>query len=71
METIQLQKGQTYLSQKAHSLKVQKGQVWVTIEGDEEDYILNEGQSLPMKQNHLVLLQGLEQALILFDTEKA
>jgi len=69
METIQLQKGQTYLSKRSLSLKVQKGQVWVTIEGDEEDYVLEEGQCLPPQENRVVLLQGLEQALILFDTE--
>ena len=69
METIQLEKGQTYLSKQASTLKVQKGQVWVTIEGDEEDYVLEEGESLPPQENRLVVLQGLEQALILFDTE--
>ncbi len=70
METIQLNKGQTFLSKQRQALKVQKGQVWVTIEGDDEDYILEAGQSLPPQEKRSVLLQGLVQASILFDTEQ-
>lgn len=68
METIHLEKNQIYLGQRNSLFTVQKGRIWVTIEGDQEDYILNEGQSFPIQKNRLVVLQGLEQALILFDT---
>lgn len=71
MEIIRLLKGQTYLSKESYSLKVQKGRVWVTVEGDLEDYILKKGEELAPQENCVVLVQGLEQAVILFDTETA
>lgn len=69
MEAIKLKKGETYLNKQSRRLKIMQGRVWITIEGDDEDYILDEGDLFTPQENHAVVLQGLEQALILFDTE--
>lgn len=66
---ISLDKGQTYLNKESRRLKVKQGRVWITVEGDEEDYVLNEGECFASRANNNVVLQGLEQALISFDTE--
>lgn len=66
---IQLEKGQTYQNKQARLWTVKSGQIWITVEGDEQDYVLKAGESFPNQENQRVVLQGLEQALILFDTE--
>lgn len=66
---IYLNKGQTYLNRNLPTLKVIQGRVWVTIEGDEKDYVLEKGETLAAAPDLSVVLQGLEHALILFDTE--
>lgn len=74
MKTMKLEQGQTYLNTHPRPLLVKYGKVWLTIEGDATDYILCEGESFSATPNQSmlnqsVLLQGLEQALILFTTE--
>jgi len=64
MEIRTLDKGETLLSHDPVQVRVQFGRIWMTIEGDENDYILNPGESVLVDHNQTVLLEGIENAQI-------
>ena len=50
------------------TVRVAKGRVWLTREGDIRDYILNAGDSLELAASGLVVLFGLTEATFQVDT---
>jgi hypothetical protein len=49
-------------------LRVARGRVWVTRDGDIRDYVLSAGESLELAAGGRVVLFGLTEALFQFDT---
>jgi hypothetical protein len=42
----------------------QRGQIWITQEGDVRDAVLNEGESLQLEKDGLTLIQALSPATV-------
>jgi hypothetical protein len=49
-------------------LRVARGRVWLTRDGDIRDYVLNAGESLDLVAGGRVVLFGLTEALFQIDT---
>jgi hypothetical protein len=46
------------ISHQAETLQVASGRVWITIEGEPDDYWLSAGESLPVPANRLIVIEA-------------
>ncbi len=65
-ETVVLDSQQTLAIQKANSIKITcvQGEIWLTVTGDHLDYLLQEGQSICLRNSKNIVIQALSAAKI-------
>ena len=65
---LALNTNQTVSTSEARGLAVEvvRGSVWVTFEGQRDDYLLNPGERLPINVRGCLVIQGLAQSEIMF-----
>ncbi len=49
----------------ARRLRVQRGMVWVTVDGDADDHVLGRGQCLVLPRHRHALMQPLDGAALI------
>jgi hypothetical protein len=57
--TVQIQKGRFFRCQKQGFIQVMKGELWITVAGDREDYVLSENQHFSHRDQSLLVAEAL------------
>ncbi|MGZ5278622.1 MAG: DUF2917 domain-containing protein [Pseudobdellovibrionaceae bacterium] len=65
-----LKKGEILaLNEQGLSLKISRGQIWLTRAGDNKDYILLDGETLNSELNSQILIQALVDTTIAYSAQ--
>jgi hypothetical protein len=65
-----LKKGQILtLNEQALSLRLSKGEIWLTKAGDSKDYVLLEGETHNSGSNQHILIEALEDSTLLYSAQ--
>ncbi len=58
-QDIQLEENQTFSFKEARTVHIDSGQIWMTVEGDREDYFFKAGDSFLAEAGKHTVLQAL------------
>jgi len=65
-----LKKGEILtLNEQGLSLKISRGQIWLTKAGDNKDYVLLDGETMNSELNSQILIQALEDTTIAYSAQ--
>jgi len=68
VQNVSRNESRSVAGRRGMTVRVAKGRVWLTREGDHTDYVLNAGDSLELVASGLVVLFGLSEAIFQVDT---
>jgi hypothetical protein len=68
VQKVSRNESRSVAGRRGMTVRVAKGRVWLTRDGDIKDYILNAGDSLELAASGLVVLFGLTEAIFQVDT---
>ena len=68
VQNVSRNESRSVAGRRGMTVRVAKGRVWLTREGDLTDYVLNAGDSLELAASGLVVLFGLSEAIFQVDT---
>ena len=68
VQNVSRNESRSVAGRRGMTVRVARGRVWLTREGDHTDYILNAGDSLELAASGQVVLFGLSEAIFQVDT---
>ena len=68
VQNVSRNESRSVAAKRGSTVRVARGRIWLTRDGDIKDYILNAGDSLELAAGGLVVIFGLSEAIFQIDT---
>jgi len=68
VQKVSLNESRSVAGRRGMTLRIARGRVWITRDGDIRDYVLSAGESMELAAGGRVVLFGLTEALFQIDT---